>query len=197
MAGRPTKLRLSTIKRICRAIATGLSDVSAAAEAGICPATLYEWKRRGRENRTGIHARLLDAIALAEAQDDARLERIVGRYVRSKKDEAPKMALQILRSRKPDRYGDRLNVSLSKISREEEDRLRAAEQSEEALNAFVLDTARRIAAASASLDADRGTVPEDGTVVAALGVALDGAHASGNGHNGNGNGNGADGSSAY
>jgi AcrR family transcriptional regulator len=68
MKGRPTKLTEPAIERVCSAIAIGATYEIAAEHAGVSRATLWNWLKKGKEQKKGIYKTLLDRFKKAEAR---------------------------------------------------------------------------------------------------------------------------------
>ena len=66
MAGRPHELTPERADVIVEAIGLGLSWKAAASLAKISPATLMNWKKRGREESDGPFVELLDRVEAAQ-----------------------------------------------------------------------------------------------------------------------------------
>lgn len=68
--GRPTKLTPEVQEKIVQAIRAGAYIETAAAYAGVNKQTLYNWMKRGNQQRSGKYRRFLDAVekALADAE---------------------------------------------------------------------------------------------------------------------------------
>ena len=67
-AGRPTKLTETVQATLCRSIASGETDVSACARAGIYRTTFIDWMNKGREANSGAYFEFFAAVTRARAQ---------------------------------------------------------------------------------------------------------------------------------
>lgn len=70
---RPTKLTPEIQNRICDNIRLGMSYERAAVCAGVCEATLYIWKAKGREAKGGRYLEFLEALRRAEMEGERQL----------------------------------------------------------------------------------------------------------------------------
>ncbi len=65
---RPSLLTPERQQRIITAISAGNSRDISAAYAGISPKTLFEWLKKGRAAKAGIHREFADAVEKADAE---------------------------------------------------------------------------------------------------------------------------------
>ena len=99
--GRPSKLTTDIQDKICNLIRAGHYFSTAAAAAGIHEATFHEWKAKGEVAKSGPFREFWLAVKEAESQSELLLvDKIL-------KEGGPKGALEILKRRFPERWGDR------------------------------------------------------------------------------------------
>lgn len=80
---RPTKLTPELRDRICAFLRAGNYVETAAAAAGISKETLYKWLRRGARSKGGPCRDFADAVAVAQAQAEARDVALIARAAES------------------------------------------------------------------------------------------------------------------
>ena len=66
--GRPTKRTAERQERLLQALRAGNYREASARAAGISPATLYNWLRRGAAESSGVYREFLEAVERAEAE---------------------------------------------------------------------------------------------------------------------------------
>lgn len=71
-AGRPTKLNEAMKNKICSFIRNGNYVETAAAAAGINKSTLYDWLKKGANQKTGIYKQFSDEVAQAVAESEIK-----------------------------------------------------------------------------------------------------------------------------
>lgn len=100
-AGRKTKLTPETTDKICNLIRAGHYFNTAAAAAGVGESTFQAWKAKGEKAKGGAFRDFWEAVKEAEAGSELLLvDRIL-------KEGGAKGALEILKRRFPERWGDR------------------------------------------------------------------------------------------
>lgn len=100
-AGRPTKLTPEVQDKICNLIRAGHYFNTAAAASGVHPKTFQEWKAKGEVAKGGLYREFWHAVKEAEGQSELLLvDRIL-------KEGGAKGALEVLKRRFPERWGDR------------------------------------------------------------------------------------------
>lgn len=98
---RPTKLTPETQEKICNLIRAGHYFCTAAAASGVHPDTVGEWKAKGEKAKAGPFREFWLAVKAAEGQSELLLvDRIL-------KEGGAKGALEVLKRRFPERWGDR------------------------------------------------------------------------------------------
>lgn len=105
-AGRKAKLTAERQARICELIRAGHYKRVAAAQAGISEKTFYEWLQRGEPGAANYQRRFAqfrEAVLQAEAESEEILLRKV-------LEGGPKLALEILARRFPERWRRRVAV---------------------------------------------------------------------------------------
>lgn len=105
--GRKLKLTPATQDKICGLIRAGHFKETAAMAAGINPATFYDWVAKGNATKGGVYHEFAKAVAEAEAQSELLL---VDRILR---EGGAKGALQVLKRRFRERWGDRVGLEHS------------------------------------------------------------------------------------
>lgn len=99
--GRPNKLTPELQDRICNLIRAGHYFNTAAMACGVGESTFQEWKRKGAAAKGGMFREFWLAVKEAEGQSEMVLvDRIL-------KEGGAKGALEILKRRFPERWGDR------------------------------------------------------------------------------------------
>lgn len=68
MAKKKADINETKIKAICKAITLGATVKVAASTAGIDQKTLYNWRQKGKDAKTGLFANLVKRMAAAENQ---------------------------------------------------------------------------------------------------------------------------------
>ena len=97
---RPTKLTNEKIERIGMLIRAGHYFKTAAQACGISETRFYDMKAKGAKASSGIYRRLYDECKQAEADSELiLLDRVLAG--------GPKGALEVLKRRFPERWGDR------------------------------------------------------------------------------------------
>jgi hypothetical protein len=104
---RPTKLTPEIKQKLVLAVQAGNYRDAAAGYAGIAPATFYNWLERGRKAKRGPFVELLEAIALAEADAEARIVL----SIRTKIPDDPNLGLRFLERRYAARWSQRSQVT--------------------------------------------------------------------------------------
>jgi len=69
--GRPTKFNLRTVRKICRAIASGLPMTFAAAQAGVCSRTFANWRHDKPDFNEAIEQAVAKAVKVRLKQIQA------------------------------------------------------------------------------------------------------------------------------
>lgn len=103
--GRPTELNEEVARIICEMVRIGATHERAAVAAGVSIATFYNWKQRGKEEKTGIYAEFLESLEEAEAQGEV----IHLSTIHKSGSEGSKW---ILAARHPERYGQQTRVNV-------------------------------------------------------------------------------------
>lgn len=99
--GRPTKLTPETQDRICNLIRAGHYFSTAAQASGVHKSTFQEWKTKGESAKAGKFREFWLAVKEAEGQSELLLvDKIL-------KEGGAKGALEVLKRRFPERWGDR------------------------------------------------------------------------------------------
>ena len=88
-------------EKICNNIKLGLKYEQAALAAGISDRTLYNWKERGQNAKSGIYFQFLQALKKAEAEGEGML---ITRIQKEAKEGTWQAAAWILERRHPDRW---------------------------------------------------------------------------------------------
>lgn len=105
-----TKFTEERREKILTCLREGNYIVTAAGVAGVNRRTLNRWLERGREEqkagRNTVYTRFVDDTELAEAEGEFLL-------VNEVRKGGPKGALQILKRRHPNRWGDKLSQELT------------------------------------------------------------------------------------
>lgn len=107
--GRPTKLTPALQAKVVEAIRAGNYIETAAAYAGVSKVTLYDWMRRGNEQKSGRFREFLNAVEKALGDSEARDVALIGKAA----GEDWKAAAWRLERRFPDRWGRREKHELS------------------------------------------------------------------------------------
>ena len=98
---RPTKLTPERQDKICNLIRAGHYFVTAALASGISEDTFHDWKAKGEKAKSGPFRDFWQAVKEAEGQSELLLvDRIL-------KEGGAKGALEVLKRRFPERWGDR------------------------------------------------------------------------------------------
>lgn len=117
--GRPTDLTDAVQQRIVQAIIGGNHFETACRYAGVAPNTGYEWMARGEgrdrnRERSETYANFAKAIRTAEAQ----MEVAVVTQIRSQVSDQPRLGLDFLARRFPDRWANREKVDIGGSGKE-------------------------------------------------------------------------------
>lgn len=70
--GRPTKLTPELQDKVCKLVSAGNYIETAAAFVGVSKTSLYDWMKKGNEQKKGIHRNFLNAIEKALAESEIR-----------------------------------------------------------------------------------------------------------------------------
>lgn len=110
--GRPTKLTPETQEAVCNLLKIGATRRDAALAAGVSEPVLYLWLQRGRSDREARRrtrfVEFLEAVERAEAE--ARL-RFTATIARAAQDGDWRAALEYLKRRDREHWGDSVDVS--------------------------------------------------------------------------------------
>lgn len=101
--------RIADVKDdIIRYVRSGVSHEDAAAMAGINESTLYMWKAKGREAKSGIYHDFYEQVRHAEIEAKIRKVNVVERAAAND----PKLALEILARKYPKEWGRKDRMEL-------------------------------------------------------------------------------------
>ena len=98
---RPTKLTDSVQQRIVSAVAAANYYEAAAAYGGVDYRTLLRWMQRGEKAKDGIYRQFCQAVRQAEADSEVAIVATVRQSI----PDNPRLGLDFLARRFPDRWG--------------------------------------------------------------------------------------------
>ena len=105
--GRPSKLTLETVQKICENIRLGLRYNDAAMAAGITYETFNEWRKRGKKAKSGKYSEFSEALHLAEAEG----ERLLVARIQDGARKHWQAAAWILERRHREKWGRQLDLT--------------------------------------------------------------------------------------
>lgn len=112
--GRPTKITPNILQKVSRGIQLGNFNEVVAVLAGISPASYYSWLKRGKEDmaqgRTSRYTEFLETVLEAEAQMEVELVSMLHEHL----DGNPKLTMDFLSRRFPERWSKRRNKIAAK-----------------------------------------------------------------------------------